>query len=175
MFTNLENFLAGRSSRFTGVLPGADIERSRRNTLFGFYVQDDLTLHARLTLNLGLRYEFDTVPNETSGRDSSLRNPVTDVDFTVGPIFENPSLKNLGPRVGFAWDVLAMARRRFKVAPAYYDTDGTFNTALLGATFRRPSRFLSTSSTPRSLIPRLTGCRPSGPRASIITSASHAC
>src|SRR4029077_19231529 len=24
---------------------------------------------------------------------------------TVGPYFKNPSLKNVGPRVGFAWDV----------------------------------------------------------------------
>ena len=31
-----------------------------------------------------------------------------------------------------------MARRRFEVAPVYYDTDGTFNTALLGATFSPP-------------------------------------
>ena len=142
VFTNLENFLAGRSSRFTGVLPGADIERSRRNTLFGFYVQDDLTLHARLTLNLGLRYEFDTVPNETNGRDSSLRNPVTDVDFTVGPIFENPSPKNLGPRAGFAWDVLGNGKTSVQGgAGVYYDTDGTFNTALLGATFTPPFAF----------------------------------
>jgi hypothetical protein len=138
-FTNLENFLAGRSSRFTGVLPGADVERFRRNTLFGFYVQDDLTLHARLTINLGLRYEFDTVPNETSGRDSSLRNRVTDSDFTVGPIFENPSLKNLGPRGGVAWDVLGDGKTSVQGgAGVYYDTDGTFNTALLGATFSPP-------------------------------------
>ena len=141
-FTNLENFLAGRSSRFTGVLPGADVERSRRNALFGFYVQDDLTLHARLTLNLGLRYEFDTVPNETNGRDSSLRNPAADVDFSVGPIFENPSLKNLGPRIGFAWDVLGDGKTSAQGgAGVYYDTDGTFNTALLGATFTPPFAF----------------------------------
>ena len=38
--------------------PWHEIERSRRNTTFGFYVQDDLTAHARLTLNLGLRYKF---------------------------------------------------------------------------------------------------------------------
>jgi carboxypeptidase family protein/TonB-dependent receptor-like protein len=141
-FTSLENFLAGRSSRFTGVLPGADIERARRNTLFGFYVQDDLTLHARLMLNLGLRYEFDTVPNETNGRDSSLRNPATDVDFTVGPIYENPSLRNLGPRVGVVWDILGDGKTSVRGgAGVYYDTDGTFNTALLGATFTPPFAF----------------------------------
>jgi len=138
-FSSVQAFLAGSPSRFTGVLPGAEIERSRRNTLFGAYVQDDLTLHARLTLNLGLRYELYTVPNDTNGRDSALRNLATDTDFTVGPIFENPSLKNLGPRVGFAWDATGDGKTSVRGgAGVYYDTDGTFNTALLAATFSPP-------------------------------------
>jgi carboxypeptidase family protein/TonB-dependent receptor-like protein len=138
-FSSVQAFLAGSPSRFTGVLPGAEIDRSRRNTLFGAYVQDDLTLHARLTLNLGLRYEFYTVPNDVNGRDSSLRNVETDADFTVGPIFENPSLKNLGPRIGVAWDVSGDGKTSVRGgAGVYYDTDGTFNTALLAATFSPP-------------------------------------
>jgi hypothetical protein len=139
VFTDLQAFVTGNPSRFTGVLPGAQIERSRRNTLFGFYLQDDLTLRARLTLNLGLRYEFFTVPNDTHARDSSLRNPLTDKEFTVGPIFENPSLKNVGPRLGFAWDVARDGTTSLRGgAGVYYDTDGTFNTALLAATFSPP-------------------------------------
>jgi len=138
VFPNLQAFLAASPSRFTGVLPGADIERARRNTLFGVYVQDDLTLHA-LTVNLGLRYEFYTVPNDVNGRDSSLRNVSTDTSFTVGPIFENPSLRNVGPRAGFAWDVSGNGRTSVRGgAGVYYDTDGTFNTALLAATFSPP-------------------------------------
>lgn len=138
-FSSVEALLAATPSRFTGVLPGAQIERSRRNTIVGLYLQDDVTLHTRLTLNLGLRYEFYTVPNDTNGRDSSLRNPLTDKEFTVGPIFENPSLKNLGPRVGFAWDVSGDGRTSIRGgAGVYYDTDGTFNTALVAATFSPP-------------------------------------
>lgn len=138
-FPDLDAFLAARPSRFTGVLPGAQVERSRRNTTVGLYLQDDVTLRARLTLNLGLRYEFYTVPNDTNGRDSSLRNPLTDTDFTVGPIFENPSLKNLGPRVGVAWDVSGNGRTSIRSgAGVYSDTDGTFNTALVAATFSPP-------------------------------------
>ena len=57
------------------------------------------------------------MPNDTNGRDSALRKSATE-DFTVGPIFENPSLKNLGPRVGFAWDVSGDGKSRFAAAPA---------------------------------------------------------
>ena len=56
-FANVRSFLAGTPTRFVGVPPGAQLERVRPNTLFGFYVQDDYRTTDRLTLNLGLRYE----------------------------------------------------------------------------------------------------------------------
>ena len=160
-FANVQTFLAAAPSRFTGVLPGAQIERSRRNTTFGFYAQDDVTLHARLTLNLGLRYEFYTVPNETHGRDSSLRNVASDKDFVVGPIFVNPSLKNLGPRLGFAWDVSGTGRTSVRGGwGVYYDTDGPFNTALIGATFSPPFAFPVSILNPTFPVPSFDGKAP---------------
>src|SRR5438093_5424211 len=41
VFARVQAFLAGNPRRFTGVLAGAEIERSRHNTMFGVYVQDD--------------------------------------------------------------------------------------------------------------------------------------
>ena len=43
-FPNVQRFLAGTPSRFTGVLPGYELARSRRNTTFGFYLQDEVRL-----------------------------------------------------------------------------------------------------------------------------------
>ena len=103
-FPNLASFLAGRPSLFNTVFPGSELDRQRRHMLYGFYLQDDIT-RGRVTLNLGLRYEFFTVPLDVRDRDSALRNIATDTTFTVGPQFENPSKKNFGPRVGIAWDV----------------------------------------------------------------------
>jgi hypothetical protein len=138
-FPTVQRFLAGTPSRFTGVLPGYELSRSRRNTTFGLYLQDDLTAHPRLTVNLGLRYEFYTVPNDSAGRDSALRNVATDKDFTVGPIFENPSLKNIAPRGGFAWDVSGDGKSAIRGGMGvYYDTDGPFNSAMLAAAFSPP-------------------------------------
>jgi hypothetical protein len=66
----------------------------------------------RLTLNLGVRYEFITVHKENHGRVSNLKGDLAFIyratirDLTVGnPWYENPSRKNFAPRVGFAWDV----------------------------------------------------------------------
>ena len=61
-FPTLTRFMAASPSRFVGVLPGAQLERIRPNTLFGFYAQDDFRMTDRITLNLGLRYEFYTIP-----------------------------------------------------------------------------------------------------------------
>ena len=59
---------------------------------------------SRLTANVGLRYEFITVPTEADGKISNLRN-VTDRELTVGGAWHNnPSLKNFAPRLGLAWD-----------------------------------------------------------------------
>jgi hypothetical protein len=58
----------------------------------------------RVTLTGGLRYEFTTMPVDTGGRDSALIN-LSDPAPTVGQLYENPTLTNLSPRTGVAWDV----------------------------------------------------------------------
>jgi len=98
------DFLQGRSRDFVGLAPGQDdTVRHLRQWLYGFYLQDDWKARQNLTLNLGLRYEFVTVPTEVDGKIANLRN-VSDAASTQGdPFFRNPSLKNFSPRVGFAY------------------------------------------------------------------------
>lgn len=104
LFPSIAAFVSGTPSRFTATLPGSVPDRANRAWLFGAYLQDDFKITPRLTLNLGVRYAPNTVPSDAEGRDSNLRNVVTDTQVTRGPLFENPSLGNVGPRVGFAWD-----------------------------------------------------------------------
>ena len=101
-FASVSDFLQNRAQRFIGLTPEAQFDRYWRFTLLGLYVQDTWRAHQRLSLSAGLRYEAATMPQDR--RDVSLPN-LTDRTPTPGPLYENPTLKNFAPRVGFAWDV----------------------------------------------------------------------
>jgi hypothetical protein len=59
-----------------------------------FFTQDDWRIRSRLTLNFGLRYEFELLPH------SQMSNPL----LAATQSFAN-DMNNLGPRLGFAWDL----------------------------------------------------------------------
>jgi len=153
-FPTLARLLAASPSRFVGVVPGSQLERIRPNTLFGFYVQDDYRATDRVTLNLGLRYEFYTLPADKNGFDSTLHNLFTDREFTVGaPFGNNPSLGNIAPRLGFAWDLAGDGRTSIRGgAGLYHDTDGPFNSAFGISNFSPP--FAATTQITNPAFPR---------------------
>lgn len=76
---------------------------------YNFFVQDDFRVTPRLTVNLGLRYEYEKLPkasfaNTGTGYSSSL---IPNVGRTFADATSTlPADKNnFGPRIGFAWDV----------------------------------------------------------------------
>ena len=111
-FGNASDFLSNTVSNVTFTRPGSQSHRSWKQNLAGTYLQDDVQLRQGLTLNLGVRYEVISVPTERYGRSATIRDitpanlaVVTPAQTDVGPMFENPSLKNFAPRMGLAWDV----------------------------------------------------------------------
>jgi hypothetical protein len=129
-FPNLAQFLAGTPSRFQGVLPGGVLTRKRASSLFGFYVQDDYRVTSNLTLNLGARYEFFTIPKDKDGLDAHLPDLLAPATVAGGP-FLNPSLHNVSPRFGFAWDVRGDGRTSIRGGSGiYYDTDNPYASSL---------------------------------------------
>jgi outer membrane receptor protein involved in Fe transport len=110
-YGSIANFMLGKpTSAAIGLSPNSVLGRSYRFNTLGFYAQDDIRLLSHLTVNVGLRYEFTTSYNEVNGHGASFRNFLTDPAPTVGPPFQNPSLHNVSPRIGFAWDVLGNSK-----------------------------------------------------------------
>lgn len=103
-FGTMQAFLTNQPSRVLAGLPGKNPEKYLHQSILGGYIQDDWRFRPNLTLNLGLRYEMSTVPTDIHGNTSNLYN-LTDPQPHLGdPYFHNPTLRNVEPRLGFAWD-----------------------------------------------------------------------
>jgi hypothetical protein len=104
-FGSIPDFLRNRPSSFGALYPGSDTRRGTRQTLIAGYIQDDYRWKQNFSLNLGVRYEFLTIPTEVNGKIALLHN-LTDATVKIGgPIHDrNPTARNFSPRVGFVWD-----------------------------------------------------------------------
>ncbi|MCH8267799.1 MAG: TonB-dependent receptor [Acidobacteria bacterium] len=102
-FDDLEAFLKAEPRRFEARRPESlEPVIDMKQLYFGSYFQDNYSVLDSLTLNLGLRHEFVTVPKEVNGRSAALVH-LMDPQTTVGPWYTNDSLKSFSPRIGFAW------------------------------------------------------------------------
>lgn len=178
-FGDLADFLLGMPDEFRSMLPGAETRRDIRQSMFGFYIQDDYQVRPGLTLNMGVRYEPITDPSETHGLLTNLRH-LTDpafnfVDcnkldelkqeqyaglelvgedkFTCGkPYYDNYSLKNFAPRFGFAWDVFGNGSTSIRGGYGLYFDHIIYNTYALPA-HRNPPFMLVSILRGRGKIP----------------------
>jgi hypothetical protein len=73
-----------------------------RNSNWDFYVQDDWRMRHRLSVNLGLRYEYNTAWTEGHGRFQNF-DVATQSFLPLGQSY-NPPKTDFSPRIGFAWD-----------------------------------------------------------------------
>ncbi len=96
---------------------------------YGFYGQDDWRIKPRLTVNLGLRYEFMNTPHELNGRQSRQINDFTD-PFTLGPVIQNNTLRDFSPRVGLAYDLFGNGKTAIRGGAGIYYDMGNLGTAL---------------------------------------------
>ena len=112
-FRNLWDFLndapAQEQATFnpiTGV--PTDFRKDTRSNLYGFFVQDDFKLRSNLTINLGLRWEYNGPISDKKGNLGIVElgagaNALTGMHVRKGGNLYSPSKANFGPQVGFAW------------------------------------------------------------------------
>ncbi|HUQ91991.1 MAG TPA: TonB-dependent receptor [Bryobacteraceae bacterium] len=126
-FASITDFLQNIPQRFVGLDPKGALDRYWRFNLFGFYAQDTWRASRRLTINLGVRYEFSTMPVDIYGRDSALPD-LTASAPTLGQLYQNPTKRNISPRVGIAWDVFGDGRTALRSGyGTYFNTNNQQN------------------------------------------------
>ena len=77
------------------------------NSNFGFFVQDDIRLTQRLTVNLGVRYEYNSV---LQGSQIGNFDIATLSLLPKGAPLYEPDRNNFAPRIGISWDVLGTGK-----------------------------------------------------------------
>jgi hypothetical protein len=171
-----------------------NVESEPLNSRYGAYIQDDWNVLPKLTVNLGMRYEYAPPFQNARGDMSNFYPDLGKVVLLAGvadsrlmsvlPIvsgesvgldtgnYVNKDRNNLGPRLGFAWRPLGTTR--FVVRSSYgiyYNVvsaySGYFHLAL-NPPFRVTESFESSTST----VPNLTWDNPFPGTGTIPTSAT---
>jgi hypothetical protein len=103
-----QSFLEGNPFLFLGAPNGGtNSYRAERYDAVQPYFQDDWKVNNKLTINIGLRYDWETNPIEIHNLFYNVVGPPFAPNFENVPhaYQNNPSNKNFDPRVGLAWDV----------------------------------------------------------------------
>ena len=157
-FATLQTFLEGFPQSWTILLGGltAQTQNVRAHWYAGF-VQDDWRIRPRVTLNLGLRYEYNGPPSEHNNNLSTFNPNVTGntpAIEQVGPGLPvsrmyNGDYRDFAPRFGVAWDVRGNGKTVVRAAFGILRNPGAMTGFVpsnpLGANF--PSIGVNTSGT----------------------------
>lgn len=159
-FASLSAFLQGTVQRGT-ILIGDNTNNFRQHYFAGFF-QDDWRVTSRVTLNLGLRYEFKGSPFEVNnyfgGFNPNVNPATTPAVQAVGPgapipQYYNNNYTEFSPRFGMAWDVQGngktVVRGSVNLMRDYVPLNGIIKNAPFGANY--PDIGINTSGTVQNL------------------------
>ena len=104
-FASLTNFLNDQAQRFN-VTIGSGNDKILE-AAWGLFAQDNFKLKPNLTLEFGLRYDWNSTPSESQNRftvfDTATSSLARVGSSGLSQIFHTNN-KNVQPRVGFVWD-----------------------------------------------------------------------
>jgi hypothetical protein len=120
-FGSVANFLANRPQNFISTTTPFETPRGFRQSIFGVYFQDDWRWQPHFTLNLGMRYEMASLPTEVQNKLATLMSATDPAPRLGAPYFQNPTLRNFEPRVGFSWDPFHDGKTAIRSGFGFYD------------------------------------------------------
>jgi len=122
-FANLAGFLAGTVGSATETSLAAN--PALRISALGAFAEDTFKVSPKLTLNLGLRYEYNGVPSEIHNRlgvYEFAQNKVVQIGTNGVDSIYNRQFTNFGPRLGLAYDLTGKGKTVLRAgAGIYYD------------------------------------------------------
>jgi outer membrane receptor protein involved in Fe transport len=126
-FANVNSFLAGTGNSFSITL--GDRSSAIIQSALGFYVQDNYKVRQNLTLELGLRWDWNVTPTERYNRfvvfDDSTRSLIR-VGSGVDDVYQQNN-NNFQPRIGIAWDPFNDGKTSVRAAYAILTDQPTTN------------------------------------------------
>jgi hypothetical protein len=99
-FASLTDFI--KNSPTTVSLTSGDPGHGTRATQLGAFIQDTFQIRPKLTLDYGLRYDFETVPHDAYDATRPYDIATQTLD-PAGTSYFQANRKNFGPRFALAW------------------------------------------------------------------------
>jgi len=122
VFPSYQAFITNAPTSFTSNIPGHSIPIYLRQNVYGAYLMDTYHMRKNLTLTLGARYEPVSAVGEKYGHLGVMLNPTDPAPTVVSHLYQNPSLRNISPRLGVVWDPFGAGKTSVRAAFGVYDT-----------------------------------------------------
>lgn len=156
---NLSDFYFGARSQYEfATLTIAEMQQRFHYA----FIQDDIKVNQKLTLNLGLRYEFGTPYFEKNNRLSNY-DPISNSILLArdGSLYDralvNPDRNNFGPRLGFAYKLFDKTVIRGGYGIGYVFLNRLGSADILGTNFPIVTRAAVAQNAPSATNPLCVG------------------